>query len=211
MFKRKSLPRAVIVVVGLLGTAWTSVAALQIAEKTAKPMQVALKRTGAQAAGPLSSVNVALEIEAHQPNVPAGIRGTIVVTNGAATVVELMDPGGTSQLEVQTTAGRALKPAPAPAPGQGHVHGAKPSEALRLGPKESRRIEVALSEVALDETAAPSPTAAVAPPGTPRPTSMPLLGGNYRVRAKVRLVPASGDAKPADFESGWVDVVLGTK
>ena len=211
MFKRKSLPRAVIVAVGILGTAWTSVAALQIAEKTAKPMQVALKRTGAQAAGPLSLVNVALEIEAHQPNVPAGIRGTIVLTNGGANVVELMDPGATSQLDVQTAAGRALKPAPSLAPAQAHVHGAKPSETFRLGPKESRRIEMALSETAPDETTAPSPVPAAAPPGTQRPTSVPVLNGSYRVRAKVRLVPASGEAKPADFESGWVDVVLGTK
>ena len=214
MFIRTSRPRAVIACVGLLGIVWTAVAAGQIAEKAEKPMQVPLKRTGAQAAaGPLSALTVALEIQALQPNVPAGLRGTLVLTNGGTTAVELMDPAGTSQLEVRTAAGRVLRMAP-PAMGPAHVHGAKPSGPVRLAPKESRRIDVGVSEVVPDETTAPSTTPAGAPPGTPKTSSAPLLSGRYSVRGKVRLVPspAPSDAKSsADFESAWVEVVLGTK
>ena len=214
MFIRTSRPRAVIACVGLLGIVWTAVAAAQIPEKAEKPMQVPLKRTGAQAAaGPLSALTVALEIQAQQPNVPAGLRGTLVLTNGGTTAVELMDPAGTSQLEVRTAAGRVLRMAP-PAMGPAHVHGAKPSGPVRLAPKESRRIDVGVSEVVPDETAAPSTTPAGAPPGTPKPSSAPLLSGRYSVRGKVRLLPAQApsDAKSsADFESAWVEVALGTK
>lgn len=214
MFIRTSRPRAVIACVGLLGILWTAVAAGQIPEKAEKPMQVPLKRTGAQAAaGPLSALTVALEIQAHQPNVPAGLRGTLVLTNGGTTPVELMDPAGTSQLEVRTAAGRVLRMAP-PAMGPAHVHGAKPSGPVRLAPKESRRIDVGVSEVVPDETAAPSTTPVGAPPGMLKPTSAPVLSGRYSVRGKVRLVPAqaAADAKSsADFESAWVEVVLGMK
>lgn len=215
MFIRTPRPRAVIACVGLLGIVWTTVAAGQSAEKAEKPMQVPLKRTGAQAAaGPLSALTVALEIQAQQPNVPAGLRGTLVLTNGGTTAVELMDPAGTSQLEVRTAAGRVLRMAP-PAMGPAHVHGAKPSGPVRLAPKESRRIDVGVSEVVPDETAAPSTSpAGPPPPGTPKPSSAPLLSGRYSVRGKVRLVPAQppSDAKSsADFESAWVEVVLGTK
>ena len=215
MFTRTSRPRAVSACVGLLGLVWTAVAAGQIAEKAEKPLQVPLKRTGAQAAAanPLSALTVALEIQAQQPNVPAGLRGTLVLTNGGTTAVELIDPAGTSQLEVRTAAGRVLRTAP-PAMGPAHVHGAKPSGPVRLAPKESRRIDVGVSEVVPDETAAPSTTPAGAPPGTPKPSSAPLLSGRYSVRGKVRLVPspAPSDAKSsADFESAWVEVVLGTK
>ena len=214
MFTRPSRPRAVSACVGLLGLVWTAVAAGQIAEKAEKPLQVPLKRTGAPvAAGPLSALTVALEIQALQPNVPAGLRGTIVLTNGGTTAVELVDPTGTSQLEVRTAAGRVLRTAP-PAMGPAHVHGAKPSESVRLAPKESRRIDVGVSEVVPDGTAAPAANPAGAPPGTTKPTSAPVLSGRYSVRAKVRLVPAQApaDAKSsADFESAWVEVVLGSK
>lgn len=214
MFTRTSRPRAVIACVGLLAIAGTAVAAGQIAEKPETPMQVPLKRTGAQAAaGPLSALTVALEIQAIQPNVPAGLRGTLVLTNGGTTAVQLMDPAVTSQLEVRTAAGRVLRVAP-PAMGPTHVHGAKPPEPVRLAPKESRRIDVGVSEVVPDETAAPVAIPAGAPPGTAKPTSAPVLSGRYSVRAKVRLVPAQApaDAKSsADFESAWVEVVLGPK
>jgi hypothetical protein len=211
MFNRISRPCAV-VCLGLLGVVWAAVASGQIPEKAEKPMQVPLKRAGA-AAGPLSAVTAALEIQAQQPNVPAGLRGTLVITNGGTTAIELMDPAGTSQLEVRTAAGRVLRPAPMAAMGPTHVHGAKPAEPVRLAPKESRRIDIGVSEVAVDETAAPSTTPAAAPPGTPKPTSAPLMSGRYSVRAQVRLVPSQApDAKSsAAFESGWVEVVLGMK
>jgi hypothetical protein len=200
--------------IGLLGLA--SIAAAQIPDTMAPPpLRVEMKPVGTTAAtGALGALSVALEIQAVQPNVPAGLRATVVLVNSGAAAVEFADPQDSAQLELQGSDGKALRAAPAPTPGAaGHVPGARSSAPVRLAPKESRRIELALTEVLTEGSApAPSPQAS---PGTMTTNTKPLLGGAYRVRARTRITPAQG--KPADgkaavsFESGWIDVTLGGK
>jgi len=175
---------------------------------------VRMEMVAAQPSARFSGVAAALEIQTRQPNIPAGLRAVVVVTNKGKSAVEVTDDDVV--LEIQTTAGQALQPAgtrPATA-------GGKSSEAVRLAPNESRRIEVAVTEVArtVETPLGPVPNPSAnpnAPPGANAPNLMPLMGGAYRVRARVRLSSADGKrgdaAVTASFESAWVTVILGSE
>jgi hypothetical protein len=178
------------------------------------PTRVEMKpAAGGRLTGALASLSVALEIQAVQPNLPAGLRGTVVVTNTGAEAVEFADPQSTAQLEVQTSGGIALKTAPPAATGAaGHVHGATAAVPVRLAPKESRRIELAVTDVLAEATpsAAGHPHAAETPALPSGGSTKPVLGGAYRVRARTRIGAVQGSPS-ATFESGWIDVTLGSK
>ena len=106
-FNRKSLARSV--VVG--GACWarsTSHAQIPAPTPEKPPVRVQLKPAAAPGqpdAGPLGVLGVALEIQAQQENIPAGLRGTVVVTNSGTEPVEFLDPRDSSQREIQTADG----------------------------------------------------------------------------------------------------------
>lgn len=166
---------------------------------------------GGRLTGALASLSVAFEVQPVQPNVPAGLRGTVVVTNTGAEAVEFADPQGTAELEVQTSGMTTLKTAAAAA-GAGHVHGAAAAAPVRLAPKESRRIELAVTEVLAEATpsAAGHSHAAQTPAMPSGGSTKPVPGGAYRVRARTRIAAVQGSPS-ATFESGWIGVTLGSK
>jgi len=216
MFNRKSLARSLAVCASVLGLASASLAQIPAQAPEKPPLRVELKPVAAQpAGGPLATLGVALQIQAEQANVPAGLRGTIVVTNTGTQAVEFLDPRDSSQLEIQTADGKPLRVAPSSLI---NAPGAKAPAPVRLAPKESRPFEIVVSELVAEGNAAPVPQ--TPPPGSSGPASVrksntaPLMGGKYRVRAQVRIVSAQG--KPGEtrsspaFESPWVDVAFGS-
>jgi hypothetical protein len=220
MFNRKSLTRSVAVCASVLGLASTSHAQIPPPPPEKPPVRVQLKPAaapGQPAAGPLGALGVALEIQAQQSNVPAGLRGTIVVTNNGTEPVEFLDPRDSSQLEIQTADGKSLRPAPVAPSSLVNIPGAKAQAPVRLAPKESRRIDLVVSEVVAERTGpavpqTPTPGSS-ASPSAARSNVAALLGGKYRVRARVRIISAQGkpgEARPSpSFESPWVDVTFG--
>ena len=220
MFNRKSLARSVAVCASVLGLASTSHAQIPAPPPEKPPVRVQLKPAaapGQPAAGPLGALDVALEIQAEQSNVPAGLRGTVVVTNNGTEPVEFLDPRDSSQLEIQTADGKSMRPAPVAPSSLVNIPGAKAQAPVRLAPKESRRIDLVVSEVVGERTGPPvpqtPPAGSQASPSAARSNIAPLLGGKYRVRARVRVISAQGkpgDARPSpSFESPWVDVAFG--
>jgi hypothetical protein len=218
MFNRKSLVRSVAVCASVLGLASTSQAQIPAPTPEKPPVRVQLKPAaapGQPAAGPLGALGVALEIQAEQSNVPAGLRGTVVVTNNGTEPVEFLDPRDSSQLEIQTADGTSVRPAPVAPSSLVNIPGAKAQAPVRLAPKESRRIDLVVSEVVAERTGPPVPQTPTAgsSPSAARSNIAPLLGGKYRVRARVRVISAQGkpgDARPSpSFESPWVDVAFG--
>jgi hypothetical protein len=179
-------------------------------------MRVEMKTTpGTAAPAPFAKLGVVLEIDADQPNIPAGLRGTIVLTNTGTEPIEFLDPRDSSRLELHGADGKPVA-VPAVAPSSLiNIQGAKPAAPIRLAPKESHRTQVVITQVVGDAKAPPPPsaqTAAKAP--IARSNTAPLPNGAYRVRAHVRVISAQGkpgDTRPsASFESGWVDVAFGS-
>jgi hypothetical protein len=214
MFNRKSVVRSVVFCAGLAGIAWTSAAQFPPSAPEKPPLRTELKlASGQAAAGALGRLSVVLELQAVQPNVPNGLRGTVVITNPGTEAVEFIDPRDSAELEIQTPAGKALRPAAAAS--QPSAAGARTPAPVRLGPKESRRIELGVTEV-VGEGPAPAPAVGPPPvsPGSPRSNVTPLQEGAYRVRARVRMIAVQGQgaSRPSPtFESPWVDVTLGAR
>jgi hypothetical protein len=220
MFNRKSFARSVALCASVLGLASPSHAQIPPPPPEKPPVRVQLKPAvvpGQPGAGSLGTLGVALEIQAQQSNVPAGLRGTVVVTNNGTEPVEFLDPRDSSQLEIQTADGKPLRPAPVASGSLVNVPGAKAPAPVRLAPKESRRIDLVVSDVVAERTGAPVPQTptpgSAASPSAAKSNLAALLGGKYRVRARVRII--SAESKPADgrpsssFESPWVDVTFG--
>ena len=211
---RKSLVGSAAVVGAVFGIAWTTAAQLPAAPPRTPPMRVEMKPApGAAAAAPFGKLGVVLEIDADQPNVPAGLRGTIVVTNTGTELVEFLEPRDSSQLELQGAGGKSIRVAPVVPSSLVNIQGAKPPAPVRLAPKESHRTQLVVTEIVGDGKA-PAPAPAQASPNPPtRSNTAPLLNGAYRVRAHVRVISAQGkpgETRPsASFESGWVDVTFG--
>jgi hypothetical protein len=213
MSNRKSVVRSVVGCAWLTGGAWAAAAQFPATAPEKPPLRAELKlASGQAAAGALGRLSVVLELQAVQPNIPNGLRGTVVITNPGTEAVEFIEPADGAQLEIQTAAGKALRPAAAA--GQPNPAGPKRPAPVRLGPKESRRIELGVTEVVGEGPAAvpagPSPMS----PGTPRSNATPLQEGAYRVRARVRIVAAQGqgESRPSPtFESPWVEVTLGSR
>lgn len=214
---RKSLVGSAAVLGAVFGIAWTTNAQIPAVTQT-PPMRVELKaKPGTATAAPFGKLGVVLEIDADQPNIPAGLRGTIVVTNTGTEPVEFLEPRDSSQLELQGADGKSI-PVPPVVPGSlVNIQGAKPPAPIRLAPKESHRTQLVVTEVVGEGKAASQPAPQPAPPspnaGAARSNTVPLFGGAYRVRAHVRVISAQGkpgEARPsASFESGWVDVTFG--
>lgn len=209
---RKPLVGSAAVLGAVFGIAWTAAAQFPAAPPRTPPMQVEMKpASGAPSAASFGKLGVVLEIEAEQLNIPAGLRGTIVVTNTGTVPVEFLEPRDSSQLELQGAGGKPIRLAPVVPSSLVNMQGAKPAAPVRLAPKASHRIDIAVTEMLGDSTA-PS-GGPPSPPGTRKTTA--LLGGAYRVRAHVRVISAQGkpgETRPsASFESGWVDVMFGGK
>jgi hypothetical protein len=210
---RTSLVGSAAVLGAVFGIAWTTNAQIPAVPQK-PPMRVEMKaKAGTTAAGPFGKLGVVLEIDADQPNVPAGLRGTIVVTNTGTEPVEFLEPRDSSQLELQGADGKSI-PVPPVVPGSlVNVQGAKPPAPIRLAPKESHRTQLVVTEVVGEGKAAPQPAPPSPNAGAARSNTVPLFGGAYRVRAHVRVISAQGkpgEARPtASFESGWVDVTFG--
>jgi hypothetical protein len=210
---RKSFVGSTAVLGVVFGIAWTAAAQLPAPPPRKPPMQVEMKpASGAPSAAPFGKLGVVLEIEAEQLNIPAGLRGTIVVTNIGTAAVEFLEPRDSSQLELQGAGGKSIRVPPVVPSSLVNMQGAKPAAPVRLAPKASHRIDIAVTEMLGDSTApsgGPSPSL----PGTRKTTA--LLGGAYRVRAHIRVISAQGkpgETRPsASFESGWVDVAFGGK
>ena len=213
---RKSLVGSAALAGALLGIAWTTAA--QIPAVTQKPpMRVEMKpKPGTAAAAPLGKLGVVLEIDADQPNIPAGLRGTIVVTNTGTEPIEFIEPRDSSQLELLGADGKSIRVAPVAPSSLVNIQGVKPPPPVRLAAKESHRTQLVVTEVVGDKQA-PGPAPGQVSPNAPiaRSNNTPLLNGAYRVRAHVRVIAAQGkpgETRPsASFESGWVDVRFGGK
>ena len=212
---RKSLVGSAAVVGAVFGIAWTTNAQLPAVPQK-PPMRVEMKaKPGTAAAAPFGKLGVVLEIDADQPNVPAGLRGTIVMTNTGTEPVEFLEPRDSSQLELQGADGKPVRVAPVAPSSLINTQGAKPPAPVRLAPNESHRTQLVVTQVVGDGKA-PSPAPAQPSANAPNASSntAPLLNGAYRVRAHVRIISSQGkpgETRPsASFESGWVDVAFGS-
>jgi hypothetical protein len=210
MFTRNPLASLAAVVAIALVAAAAPFAQLPALRPDEPPVRVELKPSVASA-GLLGTLGVVLEIQPEQPNIPAGLRGAIVVTNPGPEAVEFIDPRDSSQLELQTADGKLLRVPPVAPRSLINNADARPQAPVRLGPKGSHRIELVVTEL-LGERAPAAPSLPQASPNPPS-NSAPLGAGKYRVRARTAII--SGQGKPGDkrphasFESGWVDVAFG--
>src|SRR5687767_413425 len=98
MFNRTLVGQSVMVCAGLLSV--PSIGAAQIPPQAPEkpPTRVELKLASEPStAGALGRLSVVLELQVVQPNVPNGLRGTVVITNTGTERVEFLDPHDSAQ------------------------------------------------------------------------------------------------------------------